>query len=198
MKNNQKFLAIIPARSGSKELKNKNILNLSRKPLLSYPIKSAINSKYVDKVILTTDSKRYAKIGKKFGAEIPFLRPKIISKDKSPSSSFILHALKYFFKKGIKFDYIILLEPTSPLTQTSDIDKAVNKIMSSKSTSLVSVAKSKINKNDLLTIKKNTIKLTKKKINFHSRRQKNINYFMDGSIYISKVKNYVKTKVYFK
>ena len=99
MKNNQKFLAIIPARSGSKELKNKNILNLSRKPLLSYPIKSAINSKYVDKVILTTDSKRYAKIGKKFGAEIPFLRPKIISKDKSPSSSFILHALKYFLKK---------------------------------------------------------------------------------------------------
>ena len=66
--------------------------------------------------------------------------------------------------------------------------------MSSKSTSLVSVAKSKINKNDLLTIKKNTIKLTKKKINFHSRRQKNINYFMDGSIYISKVKNYVKNK----
>ena len=98
MKNNQKFLAIIPARSGSKELKNKNILNLSRKPLLSYPIKSAINSKYVDKVILTTDSKRYAKIGKKFGRN-SILRPKIISKDKSPSSSFILHALKYFFKK---------------------------------------------------------------------------------------------------
>ena len=194
MKNNKKFLAIIPARSGSKELRDKNILNLNRKPLLSYPIKSALNSKYIDKVILSTDSKKYTKIGKRYGAEIPFLRPKIISKDETPSSSFILHALNFFVKKRLKFDYIVLLEPTSPLTRSIDIDKAIDKIISSKCTSLVSVAKSKINKNDLFEIKKNLIKLPKKKLNFHTQRQKNINYFMDGSIYISKVKNYIKNK----
>ena len=163
MKNNKTFIAIIPARSGSKELKNKNILNLKRKPLLSYPIYSALKSKYIDKVILSTDSKKYAKIGKKFGAEVPYLRPKNISRDLSPSSSLILHTLKYFIKKGIKFDYIVLLEPTSPLTKARDIDLAVNKIISSKSTSLVSVAVSKINKNDLFNIKKNIIEWPKKK-----------------------------------
>ena len=79
-------------------MRDKNILNLNRKPLLSYPIKSALNSKYIDKVILSTDSKKYTKLAKDMVLKF-LLRPKIISKDETPSSSFILHALNFLLKK---------------------------------------------------------------------------------------------------
>ena len=78
-----KIWAIIPARSGSKSLKNKNIVLLNKKPLLAHTIDSALKSKMFEKVLVLTDSQRYAKIAKKYGAEIPFIRPKNISKDKS-------------------------------------------------------------------------------------------------------------------
>ena len=80
---NLKILSIIPARSGSKSIKNKNIILYKNKPLIYHTIKSAIKSKYINKILVSTDSKRYQKLSIKYGAEAPFLRPKNISQDNS-------------------------------------------------------------------------------------------------------------------
>ena len=85
MINNKKILAVITARSGSKGLKDKNIMPLLDKPMLAWPIEAAKGSIYIDRIILSTDSKEYSEIGKSFGAEVPFLRPANISRDTSTS-----------------------------------------------------------------------------------------------------------------
>jgi CMP-N,N'-diacetyllegionaminic acid synthase len=93
------MLAIIPARSGSKLLKNKNILKIKNKPLIAYTIEAAKKSKYVSKVVVITDSPKIALISKKYGAEIPFLRPKNISKDSSDVMDTYLYTLDFYKKK---------------------------------------------------------------------------------------------------
>ena len=122
----KKILAIIPARSGSQGLKNKNILEINNVPLLAYPIIEAKKSKYVTEVILSTDSETYAEIGLKYGAKVPFIRPKELSSNTSQRSDVILHALE----KMPGFELILYLEPTSPLTTSHDIDLAVETLLS--------------------------------------------------------------------
>ena len=92
MKKN-KIWAIIPARSGSKNLKNKNIIYLNNQPLIAYTIKSALQSKIFEKILVLTDSLKYARIAKKYGAEIPFIRPKKISLDKSTDNDLYVYML---------------------------------------------------------------------------------------------------------
>lgn len=132
-----KVLAIIPARSGSKGIPGKNIKNFCGKPLIVHTIEQAIKSKLVTKVIVSTDSTEIADISFKHGAEVPFLRPENISGDKSTDLEYINHAKVYY--KDEKFDYIIILRPTSPLRKTSDIDKAINALHNSEHSSLRSV-----------------------------------------------------------
>ena len=110
-----KFLAIIPARGGSKEIKNKNLIKINNKPLVSYSIESAKKSKFIDKIVVTTDNKNIMRVSKNFGAEI-IMRPKNISGDKAKVEDAILHALDYLkHKKKYIPDYLVLLQPTSPL-----------------------------------------------------------------------------------
>ena len=89
------IVAIIPARSGSKSIKDKNIISYKNKPLIYHSIKIALKSKLVNRVIVSTDSIKYAKLSTKFGAEVPFLRPKVISKDNSDDSGWIFHSIDY-------------------------------------------------------------------------------------------------------
>lgn len=121
----KRILALVPARSGSKGLPMKNIRLLHGKPLLSWPIDAAKRSRYVDRVVVSTDSEEYARIAQVAGAEIPFLRPPELSVDTAPSIAFILHALDMLDAVGDKYDYLVLLEPTSPLTEASDVDAAL-------------------------------------------------------------------------
>lgn len=123
--NNKRVLALVTARSGSKGLPNKNIRNLGGRPLLAWPILAAMGSSYVDKVILSTNSEAYAEIGKSYGANVPFLRPNNLANDKASSIDVVIHALDYLSERGEDYDYILLLEPTSPLTEASDIDSAI-------------------------------------------------------------------------
>ena len=95
-----KFLAIIPARGGSKEIKNKNLIKINNKPLLSYSIESAKKSKFIDRIVVTTDNKNIMRVSKNFGAEI-IMRPKNISGDKAKVEDAILHALNYLKIKKI-------------------------------------------------------------------------------------------------
>ena len=100
-KNKLKILAIIPARSGSKSIKNKNIRKINNLPLLSYSIKTAKKSKLINKIIVTTDSPKIRKIALQFKAEAPFLRPKKISGDYSTDVEYIIHAIKELKKKTL-------------------------------------------------------------------------------------------------
>ena len=123
---NLKILAIIPARSGSKSIKDKNIISYKGKPLIYYSIKTALKSKIIDKVIVSTNSKKYKKMSIKFGAEAPFLRPKKISSGSSLDYDYILHATKYLIKKAIyNPDLIVLLRPTTPNRETYIVDRGI-------------------------------------------------------------------------
>ncbi len=121
----KKILVIIPARSGSKSINGKNIILYKRFPLIYHSIKTALKSKLVDKVIVSTDSKKYAKLSKKFGAEAPFLRPKKFSSDTSVDYDYILHATKFVIKNNYYPDLIVLLRPTTPNRKTEIVDKGI-------------------------------------------------------------------------
>ena len=109
MFNNKKILAIIPARSGSKGLVNKNIKNLNGKPLIAYTIEAAKKSNIFDQIIVTTDSEKYATISRQYGAEVPFLRPSKLSLDNTSSMDVILHVLDELKKQELDKNTIVLL-----------------------------------------------------------------------------------------
>ena len=111
----EKVLGIIPARGGSKGLPGKNILETNGKPLISWTIQQANRSRYIDKVIVSTDDKKIAEIGKKEGADIPFIRPANLATDTAKTIDVVEHVISTLSKNGENYDVIVLLEPTSPL-----------------------------------------------------------------------------------
>jgi N-acylneuraminate cytidylyltransferase/CMP-N,N'-diacetyllegionaminic acid synthase len=125
----KRVLALVPARSGSKGLPDKNIRPLHGKPLLAWPIAAAKASRYVDRVIVSTDSASYADVARAHGGEVPFLRPAELATDSEPSISFMLHALDTLEASGDRYDYLLLLEPTSPLTEATDVDAALEALV---------------------------------------------------------------------
>ena len=122
-------LVIVPARRGSKGLPLKNIRPLHGKPLLAWPIAAARGSAYVDEVIISTDDREFADIAVAHGALAPFLRPPALASDTATSMSFIEHAVDTLEGRGRSFDIVMLLEPTSPLTEASDVDAALEQLV---------------------------------------------------------------------
>lgn len=131
-----KNLAIIPARSGSKGLKDKNIKLLNGKPLISYTIEAAINSKMFDEVMVSTDSEEYADIAKKYGAKVPFMRSSELSNDTASSWDVVRDVLNKYKEAGKEFYTGALLQPTSPLRTAEDIIDGY-KVMNNKSANSV-------------------------------------------------------------
>jgi len=128
------FLAIILARGGSKRLPRKNILDLNGKPLIAYSIEAGLQSKYIDKVIVSSDDKEILNISNEFGADI-IKRPDILANDTATS----FDAIKHTIENIEKYDYIILLQPTSPLRDENDIDNAIELIEIKNADAVVSV-----------------------------------------------------------
>ena len=116
--------AIIPARSGSKAIKNKNIIIFNKKPLIAHSILTAKKCR-INKIILSTDSIKYREIGKKFGAEVPFLRPKKYSRDTSSDAEYIKHCYFWYLKNNIKIDIFIILRPTTPIRNFKIVNNAL-------------------------------------------------------------------------
>ena len=133
------ILALIPARGGSKGLPRKNIASLLGKPLIAWTISEALSSKYLDGVIVSTEDEEIARIAKKYGAEIPFKRPKHLACDTSKGIDVVLHAIDWFNKKGNRYDLLMLLQPTSPLRTVEDIDRAVEYFFAKQGDVVVSV-----------------------------------------------------------
>ncbi|PPR46391.1 MAG: CMP-N,N'-diacetyllegionaminic acid synthase [Alphaproteobacteria bacterium MarineAlpha5_Bin8] len=121
-------LAIIPARKGSKRIPKKNIKHFFGKPVIYYSIKQAKLAKVFDKIIVSTDCKKIANISEKYGAEIPFIRPKKISGDYTSTSEVIKHAINYYRKKNIYFKFVCCIYPVAPFLLKKDILKGLNKI----------------------------------------------------------------------
>lgn len=132
------ILALIPARGGSKGIPKKNIISFGNYPLLTYSIAVAKQSKFINRIIVTTDDYEILKIAKKYGAEAPFLRPSEIAKDSSLDIKFFIHTLEWLEKnEGYIPDLIIHLRPTTPLRDYKLIDDAIMKIIKDeKATSL--------------------------------------------------------------
>ena len=134
-----KNLAIIPARSGSKGLPDKNIKLLNGKPLLYYSIEAAIQSGCFDTVMVSTDSTHYAEIAKDLGAEVPFLRSSETSSDRASSWDMVLEVLNGYEKLGKIFDTFCLLQPTSPMREANDIFEAYEVMKNKKAFAVVSM-----------------------------------------------------------
>ena len=126
MYKNKRILAIVPARGGSKGLPGKNNKMLNGKPLIAWSIEQAKESNLIDEIFVTTDCIEIAKTAKNYGIDVPFLRPEKLANDTSSSVDVAAHVLSNFENEDIFFDYIILLEPTSPLRKKDDIDSAIH------------------------------------------------------------------------
>lgn len=132
-------LAIIPARSGSKGLADKNIKELNGKPLLAYTIDAATESNMFDEIFVSTDSAEYAEIAKKYGANVPFLRSKETAGDSSSSWDVVSETLEKYKAIGKEFDTISLLQPTSPLRRAEDIIKGYELMDKKRANAIVAV-----------------------------------------------------------
>ncbi|MBE7560119.1 acylneuraminate cytidylyltransferase family protein [bacterium] len=133
-------LAVIPARGGSKGLPRKNLRQLAGRPLLSFTIEAAKNSR-LDRVILSTDSEEIADIGRKYGAEVPFMRPAELARDQSSSLSVLLHALHWVRKHDRFFpDVVALLQPTSPLRTAEHINEGLDILSATGARSVIGIS----------------------------------------------------------
>lgn len=125
MTNHPRILGLIPARGGSKRLPRKNALPLAGKPLLAWTIEAANAAQGIDRVVLSTDDEELTHIGREYGADIPFVRPADLASDHASSQAVILHALNTLQAQDDHYDYVALLQPTSPLRNAQDIDNAI-------------------------------------------------------------------------
>jgi CMP-N,N'-diacetyllegionaminic acid synthase len=133
-------LAVITARGGSKGLPGKNTKILGGKPLIFYTIKIAKKSKLITDLIVSTDSSDIARIAKKYGAEVPFIRPKKLAGDKTTHTQVMRHAIAFMEKKlKVIFDYVVILQPTSPFRIPEDIDGTLKLLIETKADSAVSM-----------------------------------------------------------
>jgi CMP-N,N'-diacetyllegionaminic acid synthase len=190
MKKSLKILAVIPARKGSKGIPGKNMTKILGKPLIYFTIKNAKKSKYITSIIVSTDCKKIAKISKKMGAEVPFLRPDKLATDKTQTFPVIKHAIKQIEKiKYFKFDYIILLQPTCPLRSFKDIDVSLKRLILSNSNSITSIVDVGANHPlRMKIIKKNKLKNYIKQDfeNMKPRQELSKVYIRNGAIYAFK------------
>ena len=196
----EKIICVIPARAGSKGLKNKNLKKLKNLPLIAHTIIQAKKSKFISKVYVSTDSDKIANVSKQYGAIVPFLRPKKLANDNSKVMDAYFYLIEKL-KKEITIKNFIALLPTSPLRKTSDIDKAIKLYFKKKAKSLISCTENPKPLEWLL--KKNTkgfVKPYQKTNPIKNRQDYEKLYVPNGSIYIfnysilKKNKNYYNNK----
>ena len=190
MINKKKILAVIPARSGSVGLPNKNILPLGGKPLIAHTIDMAKKSIYIDDVICSTDSEKIKKIALKYKCSVPFLRPKYLSTNKTS----MLDVLFNLSKKFTDYFYIVLLQPTSPLRNTSDIDEAIKKCEKKNAFSVVGVNKIEKSSTWMFHLDKKKTMLPIFQNNSYDKRRQDLRdtYILNGAIYVFKYSNILK------
>ena len=192
-----KILVIIPARGGSKEVPNKNIKKINGVPLIVYTIREVLKlKKYYYKFIVSTDSKKIAKISEKAGACVPFIRPKKLALDTTPTLPVLRHALKYIEKNDkVNIDWLLTLQATCPFTKANDIKKCI-KLINKNIDSIVSVREGNECHPMYLNIKKGKyLKPFQKNVKFIRRQDINPTiYKFTGSIFLTRKKIILNSK----
>lgn len=190
-----KHIAIIPARSGSKGLKDKNIKLLQGKPLIAYTIEAALQSEVFDEVFVSTDSKEYAEIAKQFGAHVPFLREEYLATDGASTLDVIKDALEKYKDMGQSFDTVCILQPTSPLRRSSDIIAGYENLIEKEANAIIGVCEM-----DHSPIWCNTLPKDKSMDGFINKEWSGLGrqslptyYRINGALYISTVKYIMET-----
>lgn len=186
----KKILSIIPARAGSKGLPGKNIIDLAGKPLIAWSIEASLNSKYITKTLVSSDGDNILDVAQAYGADV-LKRPFEFASDSASSESVLQHALK---ETDEDYEYIILLQPTSPLRDTKDIDKAFEKLFSTDATALISVYETD---NKILKAFKEDGNgyiegISNNQYPFMPRQNLPKTYISNGAIYIIKVDEFLK------
>ena len=199
-----KYLIFIPARGGSKEVKNKNLRKLKNNPLIFYSLKTAkqISKKIQSDIFVSTDSKKILNYCKKVINIENYLRPKKFSSDKSNVIYSVFDCINYQKKKGKIYDAIILLQPTSPIRSTSEIIKALTIFKNDKKkVSMMSVCQVREHPAEIIQIRNKAkwkyLKQTNKNIYKKQKFEKNF-YFIDGNCYICTINFLIKYKTFVK
>lgn len=189
-----KVIAIIPARGGSKGIPRKNLVNFSGKPLMQWSIDAALKSKYITDVVVSSDDDEILNLAQLNEEVIVIKRPKELAQDNSKTAPVLTHVLESL--KEVKFDYLILLQPTSPLRTAKDIDLAFEKLLNSEATSLISVCE--LEHHPFKSFKVDEKGYLQGVINndypFYPRQSLPKAYRANGAIYIIKVNNFIKDK----
>ena len=189
-----KILAVIPARGGSKGIPRKNIIPVSGKPLMVWTIEASLASKYITKTLLSSDDDEILGIAEKFGSEC-IKRPNALSTDEAGSEALLTHALETEKQKGNYYKYVMLLQPTSPLRGTKEIDEAVKLLLNSDAKALISVYMPehtpykafKLNENGKLE------GLIDNKTPFMRRQDLPETFMPNGAIYIAETEVFLKS-----
>jgi len=189
------ILAIIAARGGSKGVLRKNIRMVGGKPLIAWIIEAAKQSSFIDRLILSCDDREIIEVAKEHGCEVPFVRPEELAMDDSSVSDVILHAIE----EMPDYDYIMLLQPTSPLTQNKDIDGCIKFIVNTNNESVISVSES--NKSPYWMFSMNTNNRLKpvmggEYLNYR-RQDLPLAYIPTGAVYIAKLKWFLKNRSFY-
>ena len=190
-----KILSIIPARGGSKGLLRKNIIDLNGKPLIGWTIEASLKSRYITKTIVSSDDNEILEVSKKYGANV-LKRPDNLATDTSSSQSVVEHTITELEKVNEKYDYLVLLQPTSPLRDRNDIDEAFETLFEKNATALISVKEydNKILK-AFIDNQEGFIEGVRNNIYPFMRRQDLPKVYMsNGAIYITKVDEFLKNK----
>lgn len=186
MYNSSKILALIPARGGSKGIKDKNIIDLKGYPLIAYSIVASLGSKYIDSTVVSTDSTKIANIAKTYGASVPFIRPTKLASDDAKTIDVVLHAINMVKVKGEEFDVLVLLQPTQPLRTVNDIDAAIELFFKKGKCSLVSISPVEDHPLFIRTIDSSGSVLSLLDESSTCRRQEMKSYYkVNGCIYIN-------------
>jgi len=194
----KRIAALITARGGSKGIPKKNIIKLCGKPLIHWTVESAVKSKYVDKIFLSTDNDEIINSVKKFTVEVPFKRPKNLSSDKATSTDVILHFIDWMKKSGNDFDTLLLLQPTSPFRKPEHIDSSIKKFLGSREAlSLISVTENI--KSPYLSRKISADGFVENLFNVKSEKRRQdipVTYYINGAIYLISIKNFEKYRTF--
>ncbi len=187
-------IAIIPARSGSKRIKNKNIKKFHGKPIIAWSILEALKAKVFDKVVVSTDSEKIAKIARNYGAVTPYLRSKKLSNDKTNLPVVVEDCIKYFLNKNIKINYACLIYATSPLIDKKDIIKGSNLIKKNKYDFVISVSKFESSVQRAVFLKNNIIYPQNKKYILTKSQKLKEMYYDNGQFTFGTTKAWLSKK----
>ena len=188
-----KVLGLITARGGSKGIPKKNIVNVGGKPLIAWTIEAALKSHVFDRVVVSTDNNEIASIAQKWGAEVPFTRPDRLAKDDSPHTDVLIHAINWLQEKEDYLpEFLMLLQPTSPLRTSQDIDKSFQLAIESKADCVISVQETLSHPYSVMQVtedqKLSEFLMSSEDPGSYQRRQARPKFYsLNGAIFIFKV-----------